>query len=134
MTTAIAVYDSDGCVGRCDARCHEATSDACRCICGGALHGAGGAAAASAILGALGADADLLARYAELRELDLDGLRIEHAQGRLFDPGAVLSPANGRFGAEALADLGAANRPQGPGGLARDGKTTPHRPGGMSGS
>ncbi|MCI4360648.1 MAG: hypothetical protein L3J91_03010, partial [Thermoplasmata archaeon] len=79
MTTAIAVYDSDGCVGRCDARCHEATSDACRCICGGALHGAGGACAATAALELLLSDSDLLARYAELRELDLEGLAIVHA-------------------------------------------------------
>ncbi len=39
MTTAIAVYDSDGLVGRCDARCHEAREPECDCICGGRLHG-----------------------------------------------------------------------------------------------
>ena len=41
MTTAIAVYTSSGCVGRCDARCHEAVSPVCDCICGGRLHGVG---------------------------------------------------------------------------------------------
>lgn len=41
MTTIYAVYNSDGCVGRCDAKCHEATGDECRCICGGAFHGVG---------------------------------------------------------------------------------------------
>lgn len=41
MTTLIAVYNSEGCVGRCDARCYEATHDKCDCICGGANHGAG---------------------------------------------------------------------------------------------
>ena len=41
MTTVIAVYNSDGCVGRCDARCHEADSDDCDCICGGVFHGVG---------------------------------------------------------------------------------------------
>lgn len=42
MTTAIAVYSGDGqCVGRCDARCHGATSPDCDCICGGRLHGVG---------------------------------------------------------------------------------------------
>jgi hypothetical protein len=41
MTTAIAAYTSDGCVGRCDARCHEAKEETCTCICGGRLHGVG---------------------------------------------------------------------------------------------
>jgi len=41
MTTLIAVYDSDGCRGRCDARCYNATSGDCDCICGGINHGAG---------------------------------------------------------------------------------------------
>jgi hypothetical protein len=41
MTTLIAVYDSDGCRGRCDARCYEAKDDKCDCICGGRNHGAG---------------------------------------------------------------------------------------------
>jgi hypothetical protein len=41
MTTAIAVYDSDGCRGRCDANCHDATGKDCDCICGGANHGGG---------------------------------------------------------------------------------------------
>jgi len=37
--TIIAVYNSRGCVGRCDAKCHNATKPDCRCICGGAFHG-----------------------------------------------------------------------------------------------
>lgn len=43
MATAIAVYNSEGCVGRCDANCHDAASDAgtCDCICGGKNHGGG---------------------------------------------------------------------------------------------
>ena len=41
MATLIAVYNSDGCVGRCDARCYEATCPECDCICGGKNHGAG---------------------------------------------------------------------------------------------
>jgi hypothetical protein len=28
---------------RCDARCHHAKGDKCRCICGGRNHGRGGA-------------------------------------------------------------------------------------------
>ena len=41
MATVIAVYNSQGCVGRCDAKCHEAKEPECHCICGGANHGAG---------------------------------------------------------------------------------------------
>lgn len=43
MATLIAVYNSDGCVGRCDAKCYDATSPvgSCDCICGGRNHGAG---------------------------------------------------------------------------------------------
>ena len=42
MTTVISVYNSEGCVGRCDARCHDAKHADCTCICGGANHGVGG--------------------------------------------------------------------------------------------
>lgn len=41
MTTLIAVYSSDGCVGRCDAKCYDAEYPVCECICGGKNHGAG---------------------------------------------------------------------------------------------
>ena len=41
MTTLIAVYTSRGCVGRCDAKCYNATEPECTCICGGLNHGAG---------------------------------------------------------------------------------------------
>ncbi len=41
MTTLIAVYTSQGCIGRCDARCYEATQSECTCICGGRNHRAG---------------------------------------------------------------------------------------------
>jgi hypothetical protein len=50
MTTVLAVYGPRGCVGVCDARCHNAMQpmqlkeprrNACICICGGANHGLG---------------------------------------------------------------------------------------------
>lgn len=41
MTTLIAVYNSGGLVGRCDAKCYEAHEPTCTCVCGGANHGAG---------------------------------------------------------------------------------------------
>jgi hypothetical protein len=39
--TLIAVYTSEGCIGRSDSKCYEATEPACTCVCGGANHGAG---------------------------------------------------------------------------------------------
>ena len=41
MTTLIAVHTSEGCVGRCDARCYDAAELECDCICEGRNHGAG---------------------------------------------------------------------------------------------
>jgi len=41
MATMIAAYDSNGCVGRCDAKCYNATCENCTCVCGGMNHGAG---------------------------------------------------------------------------------------------
>lgn len=46
MATLIAVYNSEGLVGRCDARCYNADGGRCECICGGANHGKGHAKAA----------------------------------------------------------------------------------------
>jgi len=39
--TLIAVYTSEGCIGRCDAKCYAATEAHCECICGGMNHGGG---------------------------------------------------------------------------------------------
>jgi hypothetical protein len=39
--TIITQLDGDGrVIGRCDAKCHEAKTAKCHCICGGKLHGA----------------------------------------------------------------------------------------------
>lgn len=46
MTTLISVYNSEGCVGRCDAKCHKASEPDCNCVCGGMNHGAGSKQAA----------------------------------------------------------------------------------------
>ena len=45
MATLIAVYNSEGCVGRCDAKCYDAEHKECNCICGGRNHGQGHAKA-----------------------------------------------------------------------------------------
>ncbi len=40
--TLISVYNSEGCVGRCDARCYGADRGGeCDCVCGGRNHGKG---------------------------------------------------------------------------------------------
>lgn len=41
MSTLIAVYSGDKCIGRCDANCYEAQHPSCDCVCGGKNHGAG---------------------------------------------------------------------------------------------
>ncbi len=41
MTTLIALYAGDGCIGRCDAKCYNAWGPECHCICQGGNHGAG---------------------------------------------------------------------------------------------
>ena len=69
MATIIAYYNSDGCQGRCDASCYNAIGPRCHCICGGANHGKGLAAA-------LTNNADTIARLqaehdAQLAEDDL---------------------------------------------------------------
>lgn len=40
MTTLISVHNSDGCVGRCDAKCYNARGKICHCVCQGKNHGA----------------------------------------------------------------------------------------------
>ena len=39
--TLIAVYTSEGCIARCDAKCYEAQEPHRDCVCGGMKHGAG---------------------------------------------------------------------------------------------
>lgn len=84
MTTAIAVYNSDGCVGRCDAKCHDATHPDCDCICGGRLHGAGQNAIAQNTRDLLGDElVDALEAFAERNGLDVAELRIDFPDTQL---------------------------------------------------
>lgn len=94
MTTAIAVYNSDGCVGRCDAKCHDATSPDCDCICGGRLHGVGRSQAIAVntadLLGEL-ERAGELERFAEAHNLNARELRVaQHLPGRGLAPAVQL--------------------------------------------
>jgi hypothetical protein len=61
MTTLIVVGNSEGVVGRCDAKCYEAREPECDCICGGRNHGVG-------LQRALENTADLVDPSGELRQ------------------------------------------------------------------
>ncbi len=39
MATLMTWGDSEGIKGRCDAKCHHATTPKCECMCGGQFHG-----------------------------------------------------------------------------------------------
>ena len=39
MTTLIAAYNGNVCIGRCDAKCYNAKQPNCDCICCGMNHG-----------------------------------------------------------------------------------------------
>lgn len=41
MATLISIYNAQGLVGRCDARCYDAREPECDCVCGGQNHGRG---------------------------------------------------------------------------------------------
>ena len=41
MSCLIYASNSEGCTGRCDANCYNATGAVCDCICGGMNHGVG---------------------------------------------------------------------------------------------
>ncbi|MCX5713035.1 MAG: hypothetical protein NTY47_08310 [Candidatus Omnitrophica bacterium] len=41
MATLIELRNSDGSIGRCDAKCYEALDQQCTCVCKGRNHGAG---------------------------------------------------------------------------------------------
>lgn len=41
MACLIYTANSDGCTGRCDANCYNATGPKCDCVCGGRNHGVG---------------------------------------------------------------------------------------------
>jgi hypothetical protein len=74
MTTTLAVYNSEGCVGRCDARCHEAKGPHCNCICGGKNHGAGEAQAIENNHELIGLTREDLERFAKAHDYDPSNL------------------------------------------------------------
>lgn len=66
MTTLIAVNTSEGCMGRCDARCYDATTPGCFCVCGGMNHGVG---EKQAFANTRKYAEEMLATYAKLKNL-----------------------------------------------------------------
>jgi len=74
MSTLLAVYNSNGCVGRCDASCYDAKHDKCVCICGGRNHGKG----------YIQASENALELYQECVE-KYDKVEVTARQLRLFD-------------------------------------------------
>jgi hypothetical protein len=96
MTTVIAVYNSAGCVGRCDARCHEAKSAECDCICGGANHGAGLKQAMQNNADRVGLKSEDLERFAKEHGMEPKDLAVIDR---------VATPKNGRAAKEAARAL-----------------------------
>lgn len=82
MTTILSAYNSDKCIGRCDARCHEAQGGDCHCICGGAFHGVGSRIATE--------DRQTLSDDEIKETIGNNRARIKRlpVQGSLFDQGA----------------------------------------------
>lgn len=87
MTTLIYVGNSDGCVGRCDARCYDAHEPDCDCICGGRNHGAG-------LEQALANTAEMVDPTGELRSKML-AMGGDHV---VFQPDLALLPAGSSGG------------------------------------
>lgn len=76
MPALVAVYNSEGLVGRCDFRCYAATSapHRCRCICRGVNHGVGLQKAMDNVASGVGLGLDDLSHYATLHKLEFDSL------------------------------------------------------------
>lgn len=87
MATLIAVYTSQGCVGRCDARCYNAAGDNCQCVCGGTNHGKG--------LNTALANTDQMAQkwieeYCTQRQIDMTSFEVKTHLQQMVLPGLDL--------------------------------------------
>jgi hypothetical protein len=77
MTTLISVYNSEGLVGRCDAKCYNAHDPDCDCICGGRNHRAGLQQALDNTADLVDPDGELRRQFAEARGLDAAALSVQ---------------------------------------------------------
>jgi hypothetical protein len=87
MATLIRVGNSEGEVGRCDAKCYNADEVQCDCVCGGLNHGAG-EQRATVQTGALARS--WIESYAERKGIDAGALQaeifgVDHANRSLFE-------------------------------------------------
>lgn len=84
VTTLLRV-STEGKGGRCDAKCHDATSPDCDCVCGGVNHGVGLHQAVANTRDALDS---LVEQYAAAHDLDRAQFAVNVApavvQGTLF--------------------------------------------------
>lgn len=84
--TLIAVYKKSGdktvCVGRCDARCYEASQSTCDCICQGVNHCAGQKQAMDNTRAMFGEWEEQYIREKQLTNVSWD---VPILQGSLFD-------------------------------------------------
>jgi hypothetical protein len=80
MTTLISYKTSTGATGRCDAKCHKAKRQKCKCICGGLNHGVGQKQAAKNI------PEHLKEILKEGVYINIDAISEINAQQELFPP------------------------------------------------
>lgn len=75
--TLISVYNSEGLVGRCDAKCYSASEPDCDCICGGRNHRAGLQQALDNTAELVDPDGQLRAAFALARGIDPAALTVQ---------------------------------------------------------
>jgi len=69
------VYNSEGCIGRCDATCYEAKRAKCHCICGGRNHSAGRLRGEENVRARVGLELEDVKRFAEHRGFKCEELK-----------------------------------------------------------
>lgn len=77
MVALITVYNSEGLVGRCDARCYDASEPECTCICGSRNHRAGLQQAMDNTADLVDPDGELRRQFAEAHGLDPAALSVQ---------------------------------------------------------
>ncbi len=96
MATLISVHNSEGCVGRCDAKCHNATLPDCDCVCGGMNHGVGYARACEQTSAMA---RDWIEAYARRKKLEAFECRFVENGVRRYSQRTAPSGQIGLFGA-----------------------------------
>jgi hypothetical protein len=98
MTTILAVYTSQGCIGRCDANCYNAKHSKCKCICGSRNHSAGKARAMENAAESVGLTPEDLDRFAKAHNLDpkdlavIDRTKVNNRRARRMARNRITEP------------------------------------------